>query len=61
VGRLIGGDYASDAYAVELLQRLERGLGCPHVGGLIFHPAPHRLPTAVQVVGQALAYQPFDL
>jgi hypothetical protein len=61
VGRLIAGDYASDADAIDLLKRLERGLCCPHISNFIFHPASHRQPTAEQVVEQALAYQPFAL
>ncbi|MBD0672193.1 e9imm peptide [Streptomyces sp. CBMA156] len=46
-----------------VLNELDRALGCPagYVSGLIFWPPGGQEPTAVEVVDQALGYQPFAL
>jgi Colicin immunity protein / pyocin immunity protein len=61
VRRLMTGDYADDAEAGAILDALERGLACPHVGELIFYPKQERPATAQDIVEQALAYQPIAL
>ncbi|WP_412697200.1 e9imm peptide [Streptomyces atacamensis] len=60
VQRLIDGDYTDEAEGNTLLEALERGLACPHIGGYIFWDLDPEL-TAAKVVDKALAYQPIAL
>ncbi|MGY1454802.1 e9imm peptide [Streptomyces sp. SS8] len=62
VQRIIDMDYADDGELDDWLERLDQALVCPagHVGGPVFHSeAPE--PSAEEVVGRALAYDPIAL
>ncbi|MFF0295354.1 e9imm peptide [Kitasatospora sp. NPDC004614] len=60
VQKIMDADYADDAEACEVLEALDRALGCPtgYVSDLIFWPRGREL-TASEVVDQAQEYQPF--
>lgn len=62
VQKVMNADYDEDE-TQRVLDELDRALGCPtgYVAGLIFWPKDGQEPTAAEVVGQALAYQPFVL
>lgn len=62
VQRVMDADYGDDDEAGDLLEALDRGLGCPsgYLSDLIFWPAG-AAPTAPEVVDQALAYRPIAL
>lgn len=61
VQKVMSVEFAEDEME-RVLDLLDRALGCPggYVAGLIFWPNGQE-PTAVDVVDQALAYQPFAL
>ncbi|MFF6904085.1 e9imm peptide [Streptomyces hydrogenans] len=58
--KVMDADYADEAEAVQVLEALDRALGCPssHVSDLIFWPKGPE-PTAAEVVDQAVKYRPF--
>ncbi|MEU9919032.1 e9imm peptide [Streptomyces sp. NPDC051001] len=62
VQKVMDADYADEAEAAQILEVLDRALGCPsgYVSDLIFWPKGPE-PTAVEVVDQALKYRPFAL
>lgn len=59
-GKVMDADYADEAEAVQVLEALDRALGCPsgHVSDLIFWPKGPET-TAAEVVDQAVKYRPF--
>jgi len=57
VRRLLEGDYADEAEGDALVDALERGLACPHVGDYIYCDRGPEI-TADEVVDRALAYRP---
>ena len=57
VRRLLEGDYADEAEGDALVDALERGLACPHVGDYIYCDREPEI-TADEVVDRALAYRP---
>lgn len=59
VQRLMNGDVDEDEGG-EILDALERGLVCPHIGDYIFRYADPEL-TAEQVVDRAMEYKPIAL
>ncbi|MBS2538197.1 hypothetical protein KGQ20_36145 [Catenulispora sp. NF23] len=62
VQRVMDADYADDDEVGDLLEALDRALGCPsgYLSDLIFWPAG-AVPTAPEIVDQALAYRPIAL
>ncbi|MYV63707.1 e9imm peptide [Streptomyces sp. SID4931] len=47
--------------ADEILDALERGLGCPHISDYVYWPLPGSDPTPEEIVDRALAYRPIAL
>ncbi|MEU9709166.1 MULTISPECIES: e9imm peptide [unclassified Streptomyces] len=47
--------------ADEILDALERGLACPHIGDYVYWPLPDSDPTPEEIVDRALAYRPIAL
>lgn len=50
-----------EAEADEILDALERGLGCPHISDYVYWPLPGSDPTPEEIVDRALAYRPIAL
>ncbi|MER6599312.1 e9imm peptide [Streptomyces parvus] len=50
-----------EAEADEILDALERGLGCPHISDYVYWPLPGSDPTPEEIVDRALAYRPIVL
>ncbi|WP_143660825.1 bacteriocin immunity protein [Streptomyces sp. st140] len=50
-----------EAETDEILDALERGLGCPHISDYIYWPLPGSAPTPEGIVDRALAYRPIAL
>ncbi|WP_406325118.1 NUDIX domain-containing protein [Streptomyces sp. NBC_01617] len=57
VQRLLTGDLAGEAEGDEIVDALERGLGCPHISGYIYWDMDPDL-SAERIVDRALAYRP---
>ncbi|MET8631421.1 e9imm peptide [Streptomyces sp. NPDC004680] len=60
VQRLVNGDTANEAEDSDILEALERGLGCPHISDYIFWDYDPAF-TAEKVVDRAMAYKPIAL
>ncbi|MEU0162221.1 e9imm peptide [Streptomyces sp. NPDC006261] len=60
VQRLLNADDVGEAEGDELLEALERGLACPHVGDYIYWDTGPE-PTAERIVDRALAYKAIAL
>ena len=58
IQRILDLDFVDDEEAEgEVLDVLERGLGCPHVITLIYHTTPEL--SVTEIVDRALACRPF--
>ncbi|MER7748046.1 e9imm peptide [Streptomyces bacillaris] len=60
VRRLLDADTAGEAETDEILESLQRGLACPHVGDYIYWDNDPE-PSAERIVDRALAYKPIAL
>ncbi|MFJ9920363.1 e9imm peptide [Streptomyces rubiginosohelvolus] len=50
-----------EAETDEILDALERGLGCPHISDYVYWPLPDSAPTPEEIVDRARAYRPIAL
>ncbi|MEU5033440.1 e9imm peptide [Streptomyces rubiginosohelvolus] len=50
-----------EAETDEILDALERGLGCPHISDYVYWPLPDSDPTPEEIVDQARAHRPIAL
>lgn len=60
VRRLMTDDFADEDEMNDVIDRLERGLVCPHVSDYMFWNADPEL-TAEKIADRALSYEPFAL